>query len=92
MFVDFTAAWCVTCQYNKRATLSNSELLADMTTHNVARLRADWTKRDPAITAALAALGRNGVPTYALYRPGRDPIVMTEILSVNEVRTALSAP
>lgn len=92
VFVDFTAAWCVTCQYNKRTTLSNGELLADMTNHNVARLRADWTKRDPAITAALAALGRNGVPTYALYRPGRDPIVMTELLSVNEVRAALSAP
>ncbi len=92
VFVDFTAAWCVTCQYNKRTTMSDSELLADMATRNVARLRADWTRRDPAITAALAALGRNGVPTYALYRPGRKPIVLTEILSVAEVRAALAAP
>lgn len=92
VLVDFTAAWCVTCQYNKRSTLSDHALLADMAALNVARLRADWTRRDPAITAALAALGRNGVPTYALYRPDKPPIVLTEILSVAEVRTALDAP
>ena len=92
VFVDFTAAWCITCQYNKRTTMSDGELLADMATRDVARLRADWTRRDPAITAALAALGRNGVPTYALYRPGRAPIVLTEILSVAEVRATLAAP
>ena len=92
VLVDFTAAWCVTCQYNKRTTLSDSALLADLAARNVATLRADWTRRDPAITAALASLGRNGVPTYALYRPGKSPIVLTEILSVAEVRAALSAP
>lgn len=92
VLVDFTAAWCVTCQYNKRTTLSDRTLLADMAARNVTRLRADWTRRDPAITAALAALGRNGVPTYALYRPNKPPIVLTEILSVAEVRAALSAP
>jgi len=92
VLVDFTAAWCVTCQYNKRTTLSDSALLADLAARNVATLRADWTRRDPAITAALAELGRNGVPTYALYRPGKAPLVLTEILSVAEVRAALSAP
>ncbi|MBY0466386.1 MAG: thioredoxin family protein, partial [Burkholderiales bacterium] len=92
VFVDFTAAWCVTCQYNKRTTLADSGLMADMAARNVVRLRADWTRRDPTITAALAALGRNGVPTYALYRPGKPPMVLTEILSVAEVRAALSAP
>jgi thiol:disulfide interchange protein/DsbC/DsbD-like thiol-disulfide interchange protein len=92
VLVDFTAAWCVTCQYNKRTTLSDSALLADLAARNVATLRADWTRRDPAITAALAVLGRNGVPTYAVYRPGKAPIVLTEILSVADVRAALSAP
>jgi thiol:disulfide interchange protein len=53
-------------------------------------LRADWTRRDPAITAALAKLGRNGVPVYVIYQPGRAPVVLSEILGVDEVRSALS--
>ena len=56
----------------------------------VTLLRADWTRRDPAITAALAQLGRNGVPVYVLYQAGRAPVVLSEILSVNEVRSALA--
>jgi len=90
VFVDFTAAWCVTCQYNKRTTLADASVLADFAAHKVALLRADWTLRDPTITAALAQLGRNGVPVYVLYAPGRAPVVLTEILSVQEVRAALA--
>ena len=90
VFVDFTAAWCVTCQVNKKTTLTDSSVLADFDARKVALLRADWTRRDPAITAALAALGRSGVPVYVLYRPGQPPLVMTEILSPGEVRSALA--
>jgi len=90
VFVDFTAAWCVTCQYNKQTTLSDPELMADLAARKVALLRADWTRRDPAITAALQQLGRNGVPVYVLYQGGRAPQVMSEILSVKDVRTALA--
>ncbi len=90
VFVDFTAAWCVTCQVNKKTTLTNSAVLADFDARKVALLRADWTRRDPAITDALAGLGRNGVPVYVLYRPGQAPLVMTEILSPGEVHKALS--
>lgn len=90
VFVDFTAAWCVTCQYNKKTTLSNAEVLADFAARNVALLRADWTHRDPAITAALAQLGRNGVPVYVFYRSGQPPLVLTEVLSVEEVRAAIA--
>jgi thiol:disulfide interchange protein/DsbC/DsbD-like thiol-disulfide interchange protein len=89
VFIDFTAAWCVTCQYNKRTTLNDDTLLADMATKQVALLRADWTRRDPAITAALASLGRNGVPTYALHKQGQPTRLLSEVLSVQEVRTAL---
>ena len=71
MFVDFTAAWCVTCQYNKKTTLATPDVLADLAAKNVALLRADWTRRDPAITAALAQLGRNGVPVYVFYEQGQ---------------------
>ena len=90
VFVDFTAAWCVTCQYNKSTTLANKEVLADFATRQVTLLRADWTRRDAAITAELAQLGRNGVPVYVLYQTGRAPVVLSEILSVSEVRSALA--
>ena len=90
VFVDFTAAWCVTCQYNKKTTLADEGVLADLQARKVALLRADWTRRDPAITAALGALGRNGVPVYVLYAKGRPPVVLSEILGVQEVRAALA--
>lgn len=91
VFVDFTATWCVTCQVNKRTTLSREEVLDDFQRRGVVLLRADWTRRDPAITEALAALGRNGIPVYALYRAGQPPLVMSEILTVPQVREALAA-
>jgi thiol:disulfide interchange protein DsbD len=91
VFVDFTAAWCITCQYNKKTTLVNAEVLADFATKKVSLLRADWTRRDPAITQALEALGRSGVPVYVLYQAGRSPVVLSEILGVKELRAALAA-
>lgn len=91
VFVDFTAAWCITCQYNKQATLSASEVLRDFSAKHVTLLRADWTRRDPTITQALAALGRSGVPVYVLYRNGNPPVVMSEIITIGELRAALAA-
>jgi thiol:disulfide interchange protein DsbD len=90
VFVDFTAAWCITCQYNKKTTLANAEVLADFAARKVSLLRADWTRRDPAITQALEALGRSGVPVYVLYQTGRAPVVLSEILGVKELRAALA--
>jgi thiol:disulfide interchange protein DsbD len=90
VFVDFTAAWCVTCQYNKKTTLSDQRVIADLAAKNVTLLRADWTRRDPAITAALAQLGRNGVPVYVFYKKGSAPVVLSEVLSVDEVRSAIA--
>ena len=72
------------------AALANADVIADLQTKNVALLRADWTRRDPAITAALAALGRSGVPVYVFYRPGKPPVVLTEVLSVDEVRATIA--
>jgi thiol:disulfide interchange protein len=90
VFVDFTAAWCVTCQYNKKTTLANTDVQAAFDAQGVVMLQADWTRRDPAITAALAQLGRNGVPVYVFYKTGRAPIVLSEILSVQEIHDALA--
>lgn len=92
VFVDFTAAWCVTCQYNKKTTLAHREVLDAFDAGRYTLLRADWTRRDPDITTALARLGRNGVPVYVIYRPGRAPVVLSEILGIEEVRAALSSP
>ena len=89
VFVDFTAAWCVTCQYNKKTTLAHAPLLADFAARKVVLLRADWTRRDPAITQALTDLGRSGVPVYALYSPDRAVVLFSELPSVAEVQAAL---
>ena len=92
VFVDFTAAWCVTCQYNKRTTLTDERVMTAFRQADVQLLRADWTRRDPAITQALQRLGRNGVPVYLLQGPdGGPPQLLGEILSVEEVLQALAA-
>jgi thiol:disulfide interchange protein DsbD len=90
VFVDFTAAWCVTCQFNKKTTFSDVSILSAFAAKNVLLLRADWTRYDPAITRALNALGRNGVPVYAWYAPGQDATLLSELPSVDDIQKALS--
>lgn len=89
VFVDFTAAWCVTCQFNKQTSLSDARVWAAFESRGVTALRADWTRRDPAITQALAALGRSGVPLYAVYAPGRAPLLLPELPSASDIVAAL---
>ena len=89
VFVDFTAAWCVTCQFNKKTTFSNPVVEAAFAEKNVVLLRADWTRYDPVITKVLNGLGRNGVPVYALYAPGQEVRLLSELPSVSEIQNAL---
>jgi thiol:disulfide interchange protein DsbD len=89
VFVDFTAAWCVSCQANKKLVLERGETMKLFSDRSVVLMRADWTRRDPEITAALASFGRNGVPVYALYRPGKTTLVLPEILTAGILREAL---
>ena len=90
VFIDFTAAWCLTCQVNERVVLSKSEIQAAFREKNIAFLVADWTRRDPAISAALQKYGREGVPTYVLLRPdGSAPVLLPEILTPDLVLEAL---
>lgn len=90
VFVDFTAAWCVTCQVNKRFVLNDDAVKDAFARRGVELVRADWTRRDPMIAQALAALGRQGVPVYVLYRPGKEPLILPEVLQRQTVLDALA--
>jgi len=90
VFVDFTAAWCVTCQVNKRLVLNDAGIKDEFARRGVQLVRADWTRRDPAITRALAGFGRQGVPVYVLYRPGKEPMLLPEVLQKQTVLDALA--
>ena len=93
VFVDFTADWCLSCQVNERVILERPEVLAKLQDGKIALVRADWTRHDEGIARALAALGRSGVPTYALYpgRPGAPAQVLPEVLTTNIILNALKA-
>ncbi|GAB4244701.1 MAG: thioredoxin family protein [Candidatus Methylacidiphilales bacterium] len=92
VYLDFTAAWCVTCQANKRVVFGSEEVRQRFRELNVAAVRADWTRYDPAITEALKSYGRAGVPLNVVYRPSNpgQPIILTEFpLTPGEVLSAL---
>ena len=89
VFVDFTAAWCVTCQVNKRVALRADNVKARFVADNVVLMRADWTNRDEKITQALAQFGRNGVPLYVLYDRKGEAAVLPELLTEGIVLAAL---
>lgn len=91
VFVDFTAAWCITCQVNEKTTLSTQKVQNAFQKYNVAFLVADWTNSDPAITHALELFGRDGVPLYILYVPGLEPRVLPTILTPDIVLDALKS-
>jgi thiol:disulfide interchange protein DsbD len=83
VFIDFTAAWCLTCKVNERVAFSSDEVTRIVSERNIAMLKADWTNRDAAITRALRSFGRSGVPLYVLYEadPSASPRLLPEILS-----------
>lgn len=89
VFVDFTAAWCVTCQMNKRVALRAENVKSRFASDSVVLMRADWTNRDERITQALAQFGRNGVPLYVLYDRKGEPAVLPELLTEGTVIAAL---
>jgi thiol:disulfide interchange protein DsbD len=91
VFLDFTAAWCLSCQFNERAVLRSSDVESALRAHNFVLLKADWTNGDPEITKKLASLGRAGVPTYVLYpaTAGSAPDVLPELLTKGLVLAAI---
>jgi thiol:disulfide interchange protein len=84
VFVNITAAWCLTCLVNERVAMKAPAVEQAFARKGVVMLKADWTKRDPVITQVLGTFGRNGVPLYLLYPAGgttREPAVLPQILS-----------
>lgn len=90
VFIDFTAAWCLSCQVNEKLVLHAGDVQKQLSDRHVTLLRADWTKYDPEITKELASLGRSGVPTYVLYPAASgEPDVLPEVLTKNLVLDAI---
>ena len=82
VFVDFTAAWCLTCKFNEANVLESQDVRDAFQRHGIVKLKADWTNGDPVISKLLQHFGRPGVPLYVLY-PGKneEPIVFPELLT-----------
>ena len=81
VFVDFTAAWCITCKFNEATVLESEQVRDAFKRNGIVRLKADWTNADPAITKILKQFGRPGVPFYVLYPAGKSPIPFPELLT-----------
>jgi thiol:disulfide interchange protein/DsbC/DsbD-like thiol-disulfide interchange protein len=94
LLVNFTASWCLTCLVNERNAFADSAVQAVFRNKGVTLMKGDWTRRDPAITRALAAFGRAGVPLYVVYnsKPGSsEPVILPQLLSAGVVQAAFAA-
>jgi thiol:disulfide interchange protein DsbD len=87
--LDFTAAWCLSCQVNERTALSAPAVVAALSRSDVAAFRGDWTSRDARISAVLASYGREGVPLYVVYPKGGAVVLLPELLTPEIVLDAL---
>jgi thiol:disulfide interchange protein len=92
VFVDFTAAWCLTCKFNEANVLESQDVREAFQRRGIVKMKADWTNGDPVITKLLQQFGRPGVPLYVLY-PGKneEPIVFPELLTKSMVLEKLEA-
>jgi thiol:disulfide interchange protein len=93
LLVNFTASWCLTCLVNERNAFSDAAVQAIFRGKGVTLMKGDWTNRDPAITKALAAFGRAGVPLYLVYNGkagSSEPIVLPQLLTAGVVRNAFA--
>ena len=89
VFVNMTAAWCITCLVNERTALSTGAVREALAGKRIAYLKGDWTNRNPEITRLLEKFGRSGVPLYVLYRSGSEPVILPQILTQSLVLDAL---
>jgi thiol:disulfide interchange protein DsbD len=93
VFLNVTAAWCITCQVNERIALRREAVQAAMAARGIVYLKADWTRGDPAIAALLRAHGREGVPLYLFWPPGGgEAVILPEVLTEAMVLRQIGAP
>ena len=90
VFVDLTAAWCITCLVNERVALETAATKQAFERTGTVKLKGDWTNRDPEISALLKEIGRAGVPVYLYWAPGAQapkilPQILTESLVISEI-------
>jgi len=87
VFIDATADWCLTCKANEAAVLNRDDFKRAMDSLNVARVKADWTRETPEVTALLRSMGKSGVPAYAIYPTGdaSKQIVLPELLTTDGI-------
>jgi thiol:disulfide interchange protein DsbD len=91
VFVDATAAWCITCLVNEKVALSSPSVQAAFAKKHIALLIADWTRRDAAITSLLDMHGRSGVPLYLYFAPGAsDAQALPQVLTPGTVLDAVT--
>jgi thiol:disulfide interchange protein/DsbC/DsbD-like thiol-disulfide interchange protein len=93
LLVNFTASWCLTCLVNERNAFADSAVQEVFRNKGVTLMKGDWTNRDPAITQALAAFGRAGVPLYVVYnsKPGSsEPVILPQLLTASVVQGAFA--
>ena len=90
VFVNYTAAWCVTCQVNEKVAFSTKRAADAFARTGAVYMKADWTRRDAVIAADLARFGRAGVPLYLVYpAKGGEPAILPQILTGDIVASAL---
>ena len=90
VFVNYTAAWCVTCQVNERVAFSTQTAANAFKSSGTVYLKADWTRRDSVIAEDLARFGRAGVPLYLVYPAGGgEPKILSQLLTPDIVARAV---
>jgi thiol:disulfide interchange protein DsbD len=91
VFIDFTAAWCITCKANERVVFSSDDVIEKFRDLDFVMMKADWTNRNPEITRALESFGRNGVPLYVIYNEElEEPMILPELLTPGIMMNALN--